>query len=197
MHLLRFSRDRHRSVLGAALLAVTAMWTSCSAARVRTDVAPDYDFASVRSYAWTRDTGRPEEGAERVADRELADRIRTAVSPRLEAVGVDNVAEDDADVLLRQRATVVEEVQENDPYFAFYTVERYEVGTITIEILDRESGAVVWSGSGRRKLRDVARGTGLNTVRYRETEAERDWQAEAVVAEILADCPLAAPRAGS
>ena len=174
---------RPARLLLLALLACAV--TGCASNRGVLD--PDFDFAGITSYAW-RDAPSYAGGS---TDHpgELAD-FERRVQRVLEERGVQLVAKSDAQVLLTGVLSVVRRVEQSDPNFTNWTTTEYEVGTMTIEVYDRQRRKRVWSDELSRRLRDTARAFGgrLGNPMV-ETGERRDWRIYDMVDELLARLP--------
>ncbi len=169
--------------LATGLLTATLLGTagaSCLGPTVETRADASFDIAAVRTFAWG-DIGEVEG-----ADGALADVLHQELDRRLDALGWQQVPEEDADVLVSYR-TLVETLQRtNDPYFDFYAVEQYELGTLTIDVQDVVSEEPLWSGSASGELRLTAVVRGPSSNRLKPVQEKRDWQAAEKVEAILA-----------
>jgi len=142
------------------------------------------DFDVFRTYAWLdiRD-------AFPTAEPELVARARETADAELRARGMSEVSRDEAELLLDLRADVEPKVRYRDPYFAFYTIERYEDGTLTVTAIDPVYDRDLWAGTARAELRETARGFGLMEPRFVDTDEERDWPIEAMVRSLFDEFP--------
>lgn len=116
---------------------------------------------------------------------ELDTEIRGAVEDELEELGLSSAEAAEADLLVTYRLSVESRQRVNDPYFEYYAAEEYEVGYLTVELRDRSSGEVAWSGTGTSELRlsRVMRGS-LDT-KLTPTDEDRDWRVAEKVAAIF------------
>ncbi len=154
---------------------------SCAGIETTSESAPGVDFSAYGTYAWALESSAVGAAGSRVDDDELAARIRAAADVELAALGMRSVAPGEADLLLAKYVSVEEQLQLNDPYFEYETVERVEIGTLTIDATDARTNRRVWRGSGRCRLRLAARGTGLYTVDFVDTPGHRDWRVDDLV----------------
>jgi len=139
------------------LLAVLALLAACARIPVRTDYDEGTEFLFYTSFAVAKDGG-----ARRVESLSDA-RVHRAIVEGLTAKGLAEAPRAQADLLVRwhtrfRRRTVV-----TDPYPApFWRPRRLEVyhvreGVLTIELIDRAKGRVVWEGSATGVVDDPER----------------------------------------
>lgn len=188
------------SMRGLALVAGLAMLAGCAA--VGPDITTDYDsatdFAQYRTFDFM---SRDERGAERSYDTIADRRLMSAVTRELEARGYRR-AEQDADLLVNF-AVSTEEVEDvrtvpgavlpppwygwragyyYDPWPAYSyetRVDRYERGTVFVDLVDVERRQLVWEG------RAVGRVT-------REAREDPGAALDQAVSEIFARYPFTA-----
>ncbi|MBK8974752.1 MAG: DUF4136 domain-containing protein [Planctomycetes bacterium] len=158
---------------------------------IRTDAFTDetIDLSAYRTYAWS--TGATPAGlaGDPVGDPELGRTVRRAIDQQLAALRLTEVAVADADLLVGHAVTVEERLQTNDPYYAVYPLEKYELGTMAVDLVDRATGKLVWRGVARDRLRYTARAVGVSARRYVSTDAPREWHVEDMVGAIFARFP--------
>lgn len=174
----------------AALFAVAG----CSGIEVRQTEGSEASIAGYTTYSWVADGPASPEDPEAWSRRELSREIRVLVDRALEVRGFRLVDREEADLLVEERTSIEERVQQRDPYFSFDTVRKIEVGTLTLQMLDGRTRGVLWSASAKSDLREVARGFGLVDIRYEPIDEPRDWKLQEKVEEILSRIP---PRARS
>ena len=160
----------------ASLLLLCA---GCSSLDVRVTQEAEADLASRETYAFRLAV---------VPDGDAVDeKIRRAVDGQLQALGLRSAQRDQAELVVDWSTAIEERTSYKDPYYAaFYSAERYELGTLTLTMRDPETGRVLWEGSTVEKLRDVARGYGVNELRFVETNEERYWQIDQRVEALIA-----------
>jgi hypothetical protein len=175
-----------------ALAAVVLMTSlgGCAAIHVQTDDASTEELVGRDSYAWLT-AAPPAPAASTGEEIPLEPRIRRAVDEQLTAMGMERVDPDEADLLVTFGTIVDLKTKINDPFYAFYTVDRYENGTLNLEFLDGETREQLWQGSATTRLRFVARGIGSMPTEYVNTNDERDWRIPQLVESILAQYPVA------
>jgi hypothetical protein len=165
---------------GAAAVALFAC------AGVSTESEGEGDLAAYRTYAWAEDVPDavdPEDG-------DLAARVRTAVDAALAGRGLQEVgAGGTADLGVTWSREVAERVQRNDPYYSTHVAEKYEEGTLSVELVDAQTKAVVWRGLGRSRLRYTARTSGLHSAHFADTGEPRQWPVDDMVHAIFARLP--------
>jgi len=164
--------------LAACLLPLAA---ACSNVRVQADSTARTDLAAFGTYAYMDGSAESEQ---------LEERIEAALDVELAEIGLTRVPRDDARLLVAYDTFVEVETRYLDPFErAFYNHERYEVGTLLLEMIAAEDDRVVWSGTAESQLRVVARGSGLDSVRYEPTDEQPDWKVQEKVERLLARFP--------
>jgi len=184
-----------------SIAAVLTLWlvAGCSPSiTVQTDYNPQTDFSTLRTFAWLpvppAKTGDP-----RADSSLLAARVRRAAVADLKAKGFHEVAPNaKPDFYVAYQAAVDEKVsvRSTPTYYGYHgwwgpmpmgsqtTVSQYELGTLIIDVVDRERDDLVWRGSGQAKLRK-------NDSR---SSAERDRDMNEAVKQILKGFPPTANR---
>ena len=158
------------AVLALALIAISALSACGPKVHVRTDVAPGIDLERYGTYAFLDATdGRSS----------LDTRVEDAVSRRLDALGLSRVPLDGANLAVSYDRLIEIETRYLDAFArTFYSHERFENGTLLIELVDRATAEVVWSASAQSELRVVARGYGVSAIRFEPTEELPEWKIE-------------------
>ena len=174
--LLHSLRNTTPAALGLLLLA--AMGSSCVGIQVSSSGAPELRAAEIQGYAFVR------EGAVGEADG-LDAEIRGAIEAELAAHGLRPTAPEDATLLIAYRTDVEAKTRANDPFFEFFPAEEYEVGTLTIDLLDAGTQEAVWSGQGQSELRLSAVMVGPFATELTPTSERREWRVRRKVAAIL------------
>jgi hypothetical protein len=178
----------------AALVA--ALWfTASGCSGVDTNRDRSFDFAVVRNYAW-------KEPPQFVGDAEdddvegLLTQAQRRIDRALTRRGIALVDKSEADVVLSAKLRVETRVQDNDPQFAVFVAEEYEVGTLELEIFERLQRRSVWSGRSHDRLRYSSRATTGVEVRFVPTDEPRTWHLDDMVDRITAQLPgaLGKPR---
>lgn len=189
-----------RSMRALALAAGLAMLAGCAA--VGPDISTDYDSSADFSQYRTFDfMSRDERGVERSYDTIAERRLKSAVTREMEARGYQRVGEG-ADLLVNF-AVSTEEVEDlrtvpssvlpppwygwragyyYDPWPAYTyetRIDRYERGTLYVDLVDAERRQLVWEG------RAVGRVT-------REAREDPGAALDQAVSEIFARYPFTA-----
>lgn len=157
-------RRTNRIVIAATLLATIGLASACRTFNVRTDWDDEHRFVGLERFSFVEPPEQP--GSSPFADNSLLrKRIRRAVVETLEARGFAEVPDRDAadflvtyGVLLDERLRV-DGVQSTvgtgfrRPYLGVgfqssTNVREYQESTLIIDLLDRESEALVWRGWG-------------------------------------------------
>jgi hypothetical protein len=162
---------------------------SCSPIEVREHEGDAASLVGRTTYAWLLEPTTAADDGEEWSERELQRQVRLIGDRHLGARGFRQVEPEDADLLVEPRTSIELHVRERDPYFSFDTVRKYELGKLTIQLLDARTRAVLWSASAQSALRDVARGFGLVAIRYEPIDEPRDWKLEQKVHEIVSRIP--------
>ena len=160
------------------LLLLTWLASSCVGIQVSSSGAAELQSAEVSGYAFVREgaVGEPEG---------LDAEIRAAIEAELAARGLEPVAATEAGLLIAYRTEVEAKTRTNDPFFEFFPAEEYEVGTLTIDLLDARTQEAVWSGQGKSELRLSAVMVGPFTNELTPTSEKREWRIRRKVAAIL------------
>lgn len=168
------------------LLSPILLLGSCSSIRTTSD--PDFRIHPGDTYAWvdsapsevTGGDDLPWTDFQQAIDKELARRSIRKATPQ------------EAKFLVRPRLAV--EVIEDDLYDPgsdLWSREKYEEGSLYIELLAGDRRDPVWTGECRHRLRYVAQTmSGDPLRRWVPTEDERRWRVEEVVARIIQRLPL-------
>lgn len=127
---------------------------------VRSSFDPTAQFGRYRTFAMLV-PNKPVQTGDVQADPFVLQRLRQITYSRMLAKGFQPVARADADLLVH----VLEGVQQrlevySSSYYGYgfrgpafgYSVHRYEEGTIVVDFIDRRENAVVWRGSGARRV---------------------------------------------
>ncbi len=184
----------------AASLVALVLAVGCSPSiKVASDYNPEADFNSLHTFAWLpvppARTGDP-----RADSSILAGRVRRATVADLKSKGYREVAPTaKPDFFVHYQAAVDDKVsvRSTPNYYGYHgwwgapmamgsstTVHQYEMGSLIIDIIDRERDDLIWRGSGQAKLQK-------NDTR---TSAERDKAMTEAVTEILKGFPPTASR---
>lgn len=161
----------------------------CSGVRVTTDYDPSVDLWAFKTYAWATPKKQPT-GDPRLDNPLLEARIERAIEGAMNMRGLRAVDDGDADFLVAYHVVIdqrrdVAEVPTAYGYRGFWGgfygsrlyVDQYEVGTLMVDFLERESKRLVWRGSGEARLHD------------RGSPEDRDQRAQRTVDAILKRFP--------
>jgi len=156
-------------------------------AGVRTEGDPSFRLEAGDSHAWIDDApsvGEPgDEGDPR------SDVVR-AVDAELSRRGLQRTGASEANWLVSVDLAIEEKTRWNDPYFAAYAGQRYEEGTVAIEIRDAATREIAWRGEHTHILRYTARAAvTYGGTRWGDTNEKRDWRIAEVVERILDELP--------
>jgi hypothetical protein len=141
-----------------------ALLVACSQFRVRSDADPSADFTRLRTYAWLPlDQADPAD--QRVLDRYLDKRLRTAIDRELGAKGYAPAESGAPDFLLNYRLSTEPASSlrgsRGMPYgvgwIGWYGaeavyVENYDAGTLYIAVIDGRSRRIVWLGAAQSRI---------------------------------------------
>lgn len=173
-----------RSFLALSLAALAL--AACSSVQVEVQET-SADLSAYRTYAWS-----PPPAAGGEVDAALAGELRRAVERELVERGLSEVSSTDADLLVRTEVEVRTRVATRHAYnTGFYTADRFEDGTLAVQLVEAASKAPVWSASAERKLRREAQGYGLYQLEWVPTGDEREWRAAELVEALFERFPLA------
>jgi len=179
---------RNPSAHGIRALSLGLLTLVASCSSVEIEGAPRFRAHPGDRFAWS---APPPEGAEGAQDLPLKE-VREAVERALVERGLVVSPLEEALLFLRTRATVDVVLRENHPYYDMNVAERFEDGTLAIELRDRESGELLWRGSNTRRLRTVETTMGgAAATTWTRTDEVRDWPIEEEVERILDRLPLA------
>lgn len=171
-----------RSFARALLLAVAALsFAACSSIHVESQGWSAFDLADAPSFAWG-------DVRSDIDDAPVA-AVHAAVEQRLVARGLRRTSVAQAAHLIDLVFEVETDIRENDPWFNTFAVERYETGTLTLELRDAVSRELLWSGSGRSELRVTAVPNSPFSGELSDTGAARDWNLGRKIPEILERLP--------
>jgi hypothetical protein len=146
------------SVCAALLLA------GCTSVRLGLDYDTSTDFSSLRTFAWHPESHQ--EDAKNSQNPLIDARIRTAIEETLISKGYEKVVLDSADFLVGFHFSVERklEVSSMNATFGYSqygrggslgyqtSVTEYDEGIIVIDIAEAETDALVWRGSGARRV---------------------------------------------
>lgn len=162
----------NRSFLFALVAALLLFNSGCSTLSLTTDYNPEYDFATLKSYAWL-DTGQAPSGDARINNALIIERVHKAVDQTLAARGYVKTDSGAPDFVVSWLGAIDKKLRVDtidhfyspygygslyrDPYWAgpmpVTRVHEYEVGTLIIDILDPVRHRLIWRGTGEDRLR--------------------------------------------
>lgn len=179
-----------KMTLAGLLLSILA---GCSSLKTSSDYDPSANFSDVKTYAWVE---RKTQDTHYHLDGLMDQRVRSAVNRQLSLKGMKQVAPAKADVLMNYLIKVdkkinVDTFNSNYGYNPYYghgwgmsgfmysqtRVREYEVGTLILDMVNRESGKLIWRGS-------VA-----DTIRNQNTPEERIEVVNQAISEMLVNYP--------
>ena len=147
-----------------ALSLVLAMFLACSQFNVRSSRDPSADFTRLRTYAWLP-LDQADAADQRVLDRYLDARIRTAVDRELGAKGFRPAPSGEPDFYLNYRLSTEPADAVKGGRRPFYGPgwgawpgaetllrESYDAGTLFLAALEPASRRGIWLGAARARL---------------------------------------------
>lgn len=163
---LSFGDTMKKLFVAAAVLALSA----CSTLKTNSDYDPAVSFDQYKSFAWVE---KKTEDSTYHLDGLMDQRVRDAVNNQLTQKGLSKVDVENADILVNYLTKVdkkinVDTFNTSYGYYPYYgrrgwggagintqtTVREYEVGTLIIDFVDKETGKLVWRGSVADTIRD-------------------------------------------
>lgn len=146
----------------AALIIVCA--SSCATVRVQTDYDPAADFTRLRSYAWQPRPPRADADP-RISNDLLDARIRSAVDRVLQARGYQVTTDATPDFHVAYIVTIDTRTDIHTVPVSYgwgwwgvmgteTYVDRYEQGTLLLDIIDTGSNKLIWRGSAAARVVD-------------------------------------------
>lgn len=165
--------------LRSGLLAAVAMLavTGCRSIATKSELHGTLLPSKWESFAWAVDTG--------TGDEALDSEVRSAVERELSELGFMRAEPNDADLLISFQTSIEKGFRNNDPFFAHWPAEGYEMGTLTIWMQDALDGELIWSGSGTSEIRVSDALLGPFATKLTPTDNPRNWRVEKKVREIL------------
>jgi hypothetical protein len=143
--------------------AVLLCISGCATIRIDTDYDPAADFTRLRTYAWQpHPTGAG--GDPRINNDLLDARVRTAVDRVLQARGYQPSGEADPDFRVSYIVTVDTKTDIHTVPVSYYGwgwwgfaatetyVDRYEQGTLILDVIDASSNKLIWRGSAAARV---------------------------------------------
>ncbi|MBN1379855.1 MAG: DUF4136 domain-containing protein [Gammaproteobacteria bacterium] len=151
------------------LLVPVALVCACSGIKVEQDYAEKTDFSKLKSYAWQSDKQKST-GDVRVDNSLLNNRIRQAVDNSLSSKGFNKSATKKTDFLVAYHYVIREKDEDSRVHTGIGigaghrgsygglmlglggSDRDYEVGELTIDILDPNNQQIIWRGVASRKI---------------------------------------------
>lgn len=164
------------------LLGLLGLWISsaCAAIQVRTEWQEEAHIGLIDTYAWIDlETGTA------ISGPDLRESVKTTVDSHLEGIGWHRTDPRNADVWVTYETDVEVRERAQDPYWEYYAGERYELGTLRLELLRPRTLDSLWRGEGTSELRLVAVQRSLLTSDLDPVERPREWKVPEKVAAIL------------
>jgi hypothetical protein len=172
--------------------AVLLLAASAACSGIQTEATTDgaADFTAYRSFSWSHRAEPAGQPGQPVDDTDLEAAVRAAVDATLVARRLTRADRDEADLLLGLTLRVEERLQANDPYFATYPAEKFELGHLVIDAVDAKTGERVWRGRAQNRLRYTERLMGVSSAQFVATGEERRWRIEDMVEAVLVHFPI-------
>jgi len=147
-----------------AAAALVLMATSCTTLQVATDFNPEFDFGSLKSYAWLPHESPPGSDV-RINNALVNDRVVAAVDAQLAEKGY-HIADSMPDFYVTWLGAIDRKMRIdtiNDfygpywhgsygcclPYSVRTYISEYDEGTLIIDVLNAADHKLVWRGSGK------------------------------------------------
>ena len=146
------------------IVLILCLLPGCASVRLGLDYDTAFDFGNLETFAWHPEVLNEE--SKNLRNPLIDARIRTAVEETLISKGYDKVLLDSADFLVAYHYSVERrlEVSTMNSTFGYSSymrgasvgfqtsVSEYDEGSIIIDIAEAESKALVWRGSGSRRV---------------------------------------------
>jgi len=171
------------------LLPLLLLLAACQSIRLERDFDPNRDFAAYRSWSWHDPALQFRPNDPRLNSDLTEQRVRAAVSDRLEQLGLAQAPPGSAGDFRVQVWLIVDERRDQittfsggywgNPWYGYWggpgygetRTYDYQVGTLQIDFLDARDGKLVWRGSGQQILRSAPRSPAERSAEIRETVA--------------------------
>lgn len=156
----------------------------------------DYDksveFANYKTFAWSPEADLKNNGGNAYQINDLMEkRVRNAIIEAMLAQNIKLVETQDADILVNYHASIDSKI-ETDSFNTTYSARwnywgigyqtqtharEYDVGTLVIDIIDKQSNQLVWRGAKEGRLKN------------KQTPEQRTNSVNKTVSEILKNFP--------
>ena len=152
------NRLNRLAATAAAALAVVAL--SGCAATVRSYVDRTAHFAVYRTYAWAP-PDRFTTGDPRLDNNTFfRDRLQAAADAQFASRGFEQREIESADLLLHYHVNITQRIDVNavDQKYGYCDecrAEVYDAGTLTLDLIDAQTGRLVWRGWAERSIEGV------------------------------------------
>ncbi|WP_394200201.1 DUF4136 domain-containing protein [Shewanella waksmanii] len=152
------------------VLAAALALSACSSLKTSSDYDPQANFADIKTYAWVEQKNKD---ATYHLDGLMDQRVRSAVDNNLQLKGISKTDPQSADILVNYLTKVDKKINVDtfntsfgyNPYYGpgwgyggnmhtQTTVREYEVGTLIVDMVNRETGKLIWRGSVADTIRD-------------------------------------------
>lgn len=178
-----------RPLLTGALLTLLSGCTVLDGIDTLVVAGAENEFSKIRTFAFSSERASSDAGGEPLFEDALDDQVEASILDTLVASGLRRVAPADADVLIRTRISVFENVLERDPEWIQGGVDRLEYGRLEIAFLESQTRGRLWQGQAERRLRRTGVAVGVNERRYQDVDEERDWRLDAMARAVLERFP--------
>jgi hypothetical protein len=146
------------------IISAFLLFAGCTSVRLGLDYDTAFEFSNFKTFAWQPEVVR--EDNKNVQNPLVDARIRTAIDETLISMGYEKVLLDSADFLVGFHYSVERRLQTSSMNASFgysshmrggsigfgTSVSEYDEGTLVIDIAESESNALVWRGSGSRRV---------------------------------------------
>lgn len=170
-----------------SFVVAAALLLACSCAGVKTESAEGFSLGSIQTYAWRTEPSLVAD--EFTSEDEVAlESVRTAVAVELEALGLTEAEQrGEADALVVVRLQVTEQLQNNDRFFSLWVAEKWEEGTVLLELQEPASRRMLWRGEVRARIRYTARTMTSTPPRWTPTGEKRRWETNRMVRRLSSE----------
>lgn len=147
---------------GIAIFFLTFVLFSCAEYKVKSSKEPNIDFDQYATWCWMNNCNPSFEGPAYIYPKEVMENIVNAIAEEMYNKGYEQQDENsdllvDFHLVLKADSSVNTVVHEQtyplwDNYYDSELYYRYLVGTLIIDIADREKGNIVWRSVTERYL---------------------------------------------